>query len=75
MVTNFIGALYRMYKKIRRIIFPYLLTCLNKVDTSVLLKVLKFQQVNKLKNKNNGLNSFENTMSLHTISLISFIKF
>ena len=39
-VSNFLRALYSVYKKVRTILFTYFpLTCLNK-DVSVLLKVV-----------------------------------
>ena len=64
---DFPWALYNVYKKIRTIFFPYLLTCWNK-DTSVLLKVKVFEQVHKY--ENNGLNFLKNTMYVCTIPLI-----
>ena len=64
---DFPWALYNVYKKIRTIFFPYLLTCWNK-DTSVLLKVKVFEQVHKY--ENNGLKFLKNTMYVCTIPLI-----
>ena len=37
--SDFLWALYSVCKKMRAILFPYLLTCLDK-DTSLMLKVI-----------------------------------
>ena len=54
------------------IVHTDLLNCLKK-DSSVLLKVIILEQVNKF--KNNGLNFFKNTIYMCTILLIKLNNF
>ena len=61
-------ALYRAIKN-RTILFPYLLIKLFKQRY-----ISSIKSYNYLKRKNNGLNFFENTMHIHTISLIKLYK-
>ena len=72
--SDFLWALYSVYKKIKTILFRYLLlTCLNK-DISVLLEVINTLKSSQVKHNEAGLNFFKNTMYMCIIPLINILE-